>query len=215
MQENRSFDHYYGTMRGVRGFGDRGVAAAAQRPGHLPPARSRARRRRLPAALPRRHAQGGRPGPGRHRDHNWNATHQAWDSGAWNEWAPAKSELTMAYFTDADIPFQRALGRGVHRLRPLLLLGPGPDHAQPPVPLDGHDRPGRRGRRPGDRQPGRLRPVYTWTTYPERLQDGRDLLAGLRQRRGRRRRRRRRLGRRLRRQPAVAVPGLPRRPGLD
>src|ERR1700742_5185923 len=22
MQENRSFDHYYGTMRGVRGFGD-------------------------------------------------------------------------------------------------------------------------------------------------------------------------------------------------
>ena len=23
MQENRSFDHYYGTMRGVRGFGDR------------------------------------------------------------------------------------------------------------------------------------------------------------------------------------------------
>ena len=23
MQENRSFDHYFGTMRGVRGFGDR------------------------------------------------------------------------------------------------------------------------------------------------------------------------------------------------
>ena len=22
MQENRSFDHYYGTLRGVRGFGD-------------------------------------------------------------------------------------------------------------------------------------------------------------------------------------------------
>ena len=22
MMENRSFDHYYGTMRGVRGFGD-------------------------------------------------------------------------------------------------------------------------------------------------------------------------------------------------
>lgn len=22
MQENRSFDHYFGTMRGVRGFGD-------------------------------------------------------------------------------------------------------------------------------------------------------------------------------------------------
>jgi phospholipase C len=23
MQENRSFDHYYGTLRGVRGYGDR------------------------------------------------------------------------------------------------------------------------------------------------------------------------------------------------
>ena len=23
MQENRSFDHYFGTMKGVRGFGDR------------------------------------------------------------------------------------------------------------------------------------------------------------------------------------------------
>jgi phospholipase C len=25
MQENRSFDHYFGTLRGVRGFGDRSV----------------------------------------------------------------------------------------------------------------------------------------------------------------------------------------------
>jgi phospholipase C len=25
MQENRSFDHYYGTMKGVRGFGDRAL----------------------------------------------------------------------------------------------------------------------------------------------------------------------------------------------
>ena len=26
MQENRSFDHYYGTLRGVRGYGDRDPA---------------------------------------------------------------------------------------------------------------------------------------------------------------------------------------------
>ncbi|GGY59137.1 hypothetical protein GCM10010363_45580 [Streptomyces omiyaensis] len=30
MQENRSFDHYFGTLRGVRGFGDR---AAGNIPG--------------------------------------------------------------------------------------------------------------------------------------------------------------------------------------
>ncbi|MCQ9372378.1 phospholipase, partial [Corynebacterium sp. 35RC1] len=28
MQENRSFDHYFGTLPGVRGFGDRFVAPA-------------------------------------------------------------------------------------------------------------------------------------------------------------------------------------------
>ena len=29
MQENRSFDHYYGTLRGVRGFGDRATIELA------------------------------------------------------------------------------------------------------------------------------------------------------------------------------------------
>ena len=34
MQENRSFDHYFGTLRGVRGFGDpRAVQAAVGRAG--------------------------------------------------------------------------------------------------------------------------------------------------------------------------------------
>jgi phospholipase C len=34
MQENRSFDHYYGIMKGVRGFGDR--AAPKLRNGNTP-----------------------------------------------------------------------------------------------------------------------------------------------------------------------------------
>ena len=50
MQENRSFDHYFGTMRGVRGFGDRlhtigfdpplmeTFAFITRRHGHLSPA---------------------------------------------------------------------------------------------------------------------------------------------------------------------------------
>jgi len=36
MQENRSFDHYFGTLRGVRGFGD--PRAGPQQPGWLRPA---------------------------------------------------------------------------------------------------------------------------------------------------------------------------------
>src|SRR5215471_1266793 len=33
MQENRSFDHYFGTLRGVRGFGDRFPIPVADAPG--------------------------------------------------------------------------------------------------------------------------------------------------------------------------------------
>ena len=53
MQENRSFDHYFGTLRGVRGFGDpRAVDAAHRRAGVAP-----AERRRLRAAVPSRRAE--------------------------------------------------------------------------------------------------------------------------------------------------------------
>ena len=34
MQENRSFDHYFGSLAGVRGFGDRFVVPAPALPGH-------------------------------------------------------------------------------------------------------------------------------------------------------------------------------------
>jgi phospholipase C len=34
MQENRSFDHYFGTMNGVQGFGDRFVIPAPATPTH-------------------------------------------------------------------------------------------------------------------------------------------------------------------------------------
>ena len=48
MQENRSFDHYFGTLRGVRGFGDpRAGAPAVGQAGVVP-----ARRRRRAAAVP-------------------------------------------------------------------------------------------------------------------------------------------------------------------
>ena len=32
MQENRSFDHYFGTLKGVRGFADRSAITPRRRP---------------------------------------------------------------------------------------------------------------------------------------------------------------------------------------
>ena len=56
MQENRSFDHYFGTMAGVRGFDDPDALTLPNGQDRLSSARSRASER-LPAAVSSRHAQ--------------------------------------------------------------------------------------------------------------------------------------------------------------
>jgi len=103
MQENRSFDHYFGTLSGVRGFGDKQVLSypngtsifqqpdpARTDPGYL-----------LPYNLTDQ-TDGD-------LDHSWDGDHQAWNRGAWNNWVPAKTEQAMGYFTRNEIPFQYAL----------------------------------------------------------------------------------------------------------
>jgi phospholipase C len=111
MQENRSFDHYFGTLPGVRGFGDRFVAGAAHcRPvaaraacgcNPMPAARARSRRSRwIPRAL-RLHAVEGTPHTGR--------TQRAWDHGRMGQWPKAKQNHSMGYFQRSDLPFQFAL----------------------------------------------------------------------------------------------------------
>ncbi|WP_328603496.1 phospholipase C, phosphocholine-specific [Amycolatopsis sp. NBC_00345] len=105
MQENRSFDHYFGTMNGVRGFGD-------PRPVYLPGGQS----------VWHQPDSGGqvtlpfRPDEDNlgltffnDLNHDWNGTHNAWARGAWNGWVPAKSPPTMAYLDRRDIPFHYAL----------------------------------------------------------------------------------------------------------
>ncbi|MBS0331155.1 MAG: phospholipase C, phosphocholine-specific, partial [Proteobacteria bacterium] len=104
MQENRSFDHYFGTLRGVRGYGD-------PRPIDLPNGRSvwnqpakdgdgtvgpfhldtRATRAETMFGL----------------DHSWKGSHARWKHH--DAWIAAKTPLTMGYFTRADIPFYYAL----------------------------------------------------------------------------------------------------------
>jgi phospholipase C len=103
MQENRSFDHYFGTLSGVRGFGDKQVltyqngSSIFQQPdtartdlGYL-----------LPYNLTDQ-TDGD-------LDHSWAGDHEARNAGAWNNWVPAKSEETMGYFTRNEIPFQYAV----------------------------------------------------------------------------------------------------------
>ncbi|MBP2703131.1 phospholipase C, phosphocholine-specific [Microbispora sp. RL4-1S] len=104
MQENRSFDHYFGTMRGVRGYGDRNaVSTRAWRPmfeqdGVLPfPVREAAERAGADPMLLDTH------------DHTWLGTQNAWAMG-WNDaWTPNKGPSTMAYYDRRDLPFHYEL----------------------------------------------------------------------------------------------------------
>ncbi|CAN0619592.1 Non-hemolytic phospholipase C [Burkholderia multivorans] len=104
MQENRSFDHYFGTLRGVRGFGD-------------------PRPLMLPGGLPVFHQPNGagsllpfHPGADnlgmrflQDLPHGWQDMHAAWNRGRCDQWVPNKGTTTMAYLRRDDIPFHYQL----------------------------------------------------------------------------------------------------------
>jgi len=104
MQENRSFDHYFGTLKGVCGFGD-------PRPATLPNGQAvwrqpAPRGELLPFRPDSPHLglqfMAGTP-------HDWPTTQRAWNEGRSDQWVAAKGPNTMAHFARADIPFHYAL----------------------------------------------------------------------------------------------------------
>jgi phospholipase C len=103
MQENRSFDHYFGTLRGVRGFGDKQILTYPD--GNNIFQQPDAARADLGYLLPYNltdQTDGD-------LDHSWDGDHEARNGGVWNNWVPAKTEETMGYFTRNEIPFQYAV----------------------------------------------------------------------------------------------------------
>jgi phospholipase C len=103
MQENRSFDHYFGTLSGVRGFGDKQILTYPN--GNIIFQQPDKARTDLGYLLPYNltdQTDGD-------LDHSWDGDHEAWNGGAWNNWVPAKTEETMGYFTRTEIPFQYAV----------------------------------------------------------------------------------------------------------
>ncbi|MFA5123646.1 phosphocholine-specific phospholipase C, partial [Zavarzinia sp.] len=104
MQENRAFDHYFGTLAGVRGFGDRftiplpdGRTVFQQwngsrivMPYHLDQSAGNAQR------------VDGTP-------HGWGDAQAAWNLGRMTDWPAAKTDRSMGYYTKAEVEFQFAL----------------------------------------------------------------------------------------------------------
>ena len=118
MQENRAFDHYFGTLRGVRGYGDPRVAT-------------------LPSGKPVWYQPDGsgyvlpyHPTADNFGDaflvdtaHGWNDTQKAWNGGKYDQWIPTKSRATMAYYTRKDIPFHYALADAFTSSPAAFLIG--------------------------------------------------------------------------------------------
>jgi phospholipase C len=109
MQENRSFDHYFGTLRGVRGFGDRNaVELPTGRPVHEQPAPGGGTVLPFPvrdaAQAQRKNLQyiGD-------LDHSWGGGARAWREGWMDGWVSAKTAATMAYYDRRDLPLHYEL----------------------------------------------------------------------------------------------------------
>jgi phospholipase C len=104
MQENRSFDHYFGTLRGVRGFGDRHpVPLATGKPVWVQSDGQR--------DLPPYHLDSKATSALRVPDmpHTFSDAQAAWNQGKFGFWPKFKTQYSMGHYRREDIPFQFAL----------------------------------------------------------------------------------------------------------
>lgn len=119
MQENRSFDHYFGGLRGVRGFDDprphllpNGAPVWQQPPALVQTSQYHARGLDpsapyvLPFYLDPKQTTEFQPGT----NHGWSSGHLAWNNGQWDQWVNQKQDvLTMGYLKRADVMYHYAL----------------------------------------------------------------------------------------------------------
>ncbi len=174
MQENRSFDHYLGRLRGVRGYGDHDPLR--RRAGGTVLAQSDGSRDVLPYSVRQAASAAGRPATDIQYlgglPHGFADATQAWAGGWYDQWIPAKTVSTMTYYDRRDIPLQYELAETFTTLDAYHCsvfgstnpnrnywwtgtTGFEPDGVRRAVGNDAYDY-GHAG--------------YDWTTYPERLE---------------------------------------------
>jgi phospholipase C len=183
MQENRSFDHYFGSLRGVRGFND-------PRPARLPngkpvwyqPTASVKTHHYhdrglhpnaehvLPFYLNPKHTTEFQAGT----DHGWSSGHQAWNHGHHDQWVTQKQDvLTMGYLQRQDVAFHYALADAftlcdAYHCSVHANTAPNRIYLWSGT-MDAGNRLGKKPNGPGFGERPK-KDGYTWTTYPERLE---------------------------------------------
>ena len=173
MLENRSFDHYFGTLAGVRGFDDPNAMTLSNGqsvfyqpdalnpdgymlPFHLDTTTSAAQK--IPST-----------------SHAWEMQHAAWNNGAMDRWLLVhrladlgNGPFTMGYYTRDDLPFHYALADAFTICDNYFCSVLGPTHPNRLYLMTGTIDPSSSGGGPitSNIHPQPLR----WTTYAERLQ---------------------------------------------
>ncbi|WP_037577997.1 alkaline phosphatase family protein [Phaeacidiphilus oryzae] len=175
MMENRSFDHYFGTLSGVRGFDDpAALRLSTGRSVFHQPDSQNPDGYTLPFHLDT-HTTSAQAIPS--TSHAWSVQHQAWNNGKMNQWMPAhrsadgaNGPYTMGYYTRKDIPFQFALADAFTVCDHYHCSVMGPTWPNRlywlSASIDPH---GLHGGPAIDNSWPTGKP-FSWTTYPERLQ---------------------------------------------
>ena len=160
VQENRSFDHYFGSLNGVRGFADRNALLFQNGKDDF------------------YQPQGAGfvlPFDGANQclgdvAHFWGDSHYAWNSGKWDQWIPGKGTQSMTYLTRTDLAFYYALANAYTICDSYFCSVMGPTWPNRLYLMTGTIDPAGAGG-----GPVLVNSVptngLTWTTYPERLQN--------------------------------------------
>ena len=173
-QENRSFDHYFGTLNGVRGFSDRFPIPTVNGTVWSQPDEHDAKHLIAPFRFDtvqdfKYMRTDGTP-------HSFPDAQAAWDLGRMSNWPDAKHNHSLGYFTRDDIPFQFAMAEafticdayhcaihtGTNSNRLFIWTGtndPSGAHHGPAID-NGYDNLKADPQGHGG---------YIWVTYPERL----------------------------------------------
>ncbi|KNB50516.1 phospholipase C [Streptomyces caatingaensis] len=173
MQENRSFDHYFGTLHGVRGFDDPdAVTLPDGRSVFHQPDPANPEGYLLPFHLDTR-TTSSQAIPS--TSHAWTVQHAAVNGGKMDNWVPAhrkadgekRGPYTMGYYERDDIPFHFALAEAFTLCDAYHCSVLGPTWPNRLYLWTGTIDPG--GRHGGPVTSNDIPRPFRWTTYAERL----------------------------------------------
>lgn len=168
-QENRSFDNYFGTLKGVRGFGDRFTIPLSNGRKvweQYDKNKNKVLPYHLDSKLGNAQRVSGTP-------HSWKDGQDAWDAGRMGNWVEHKQPQSMGYYKQVELEYQFALANaftlcdayhcamhaGTNPNRKFIWTGTnGPTGANVASVVNEFD------------AMGASTVGYDWMTYPERLQ---------------------------------------------